>query len=218
MQAGERRRGRAHAHAPRSQRRLSFAPPRLDAWYQRRQRRQRRRRMRRRCRRRVTFLRQKRHVLNVRVDREERVVARRVSPAAPHLCGVQRCTQCTYGTPEGRGTYSMCVEPKGKMPCASGTSTEGARSRFVRRSPFAQCAYICQHNAARESRSPNPAPSLASRGRPTRHRSFAPPPPPRPSSAPAAVSGPAQAGLRTPQLPRPFPSDRRGPWYASRAV
>ena len=117
--AGERRRGRARSRSQITTRRLSFASLRLDAWYQRRQRRQRRRRMRRRCcRRRVAFLRQHRHVLNVRVDREERVVARRVSPATPHLCVVPRGVRgYTYGTAEGRGIPTVCVwSPKARCP------------------------------------------------------------------------------------------------------
>ena len=53
------------------------------------------RRMRGRCRRRVALLSQHRHVLDVRVDREESVVARRVAPgAATHLwCTTARDTR-----------------------------------------------------------------------------------------------------------------------------
>ena len=134
--AGERRRGRARSRSQITTRRLSFASLRLDAWYQRRQRRQRRRRMRRRCcRRRVAFLRQHRHVLNVRVNREERVVARRVSPATPHLCVVPRGVRgYTYGTPAKGAVYLqyVCGAQRQDALRLWYTSTEGARSRIVR--------------------------------------------------------------------------------------
>ena len=131
--------------------------------------------MRRRCcRRRVAFLRQHRHVLNVRVDREERVVARRVSPATPHLCVVPRGVRgYTYGTPAKGAVYLqyVCGAQRQDALRLWYTSTEGARSRFVRvYSQFSQCARIRVNTVRHGRAAPRIPPRVSPRGAAVRLR------------------------------------------------
>ena len=92
--------------------------------------------------------------------------------AAP-LCCATRCTRYirTARPQRARYTYSMCVEPKGKMPCASGILVQRAHAAgSYARSQFSQCVRIRVNTVRHGRAAPRIPPRVSPRGAAVRSR------------------------------------------------